>query len=115
MQLDIKATGFKLTDAMRNILQTKMDLLDAKVKRFGPVVAGRIEVCKTTAHHKKGDVFHAEIIVRLPGKQVVAEAVDADLYKAFGEAKRELTRQITEYKEVYEDKKKAKHVKTPRR
>ncbi|MDD5251985.1 MAG: ribosome-associated translation inhibitor RaiA [Patescibacteria group bacterium] len=115
MKTSIKASGMKLTDAMRSVIEEKMSLLDPKVERFGDVVKARVEVCKTTVHHRKGDVFHAEIIIKLPGKDACAEATSDDLYKAFGEAKKEVARQIAVSKNVHIDKRKAKHEKTAKR
>jgi putative sigma-54 modulation protein len=98
MLFDIKATKITLTEGILSAVERQLKTLDAKVERFGTSVTGRVEVCKTTAHHKKGDVFHAEIIIRLPGKSVFAEAQDSDLYAAIGEARKEAERQIMEHK-----------------
>ena len=47
---------------------------------------------------KEGDLFRAEVHVRLPGKLVYAEAVNKDLYAAIGTAVREASGQIASYK-----------------
>lgn len=106
MQVDIKAAGIELTDAIRGFVQEKLDTLDAKTARFGEVVRAEVEVGKTTAHHKKGPVFRAEIHVRLPGKVVYVEAVHEDLYTAITDAKRSAEGMIVKYKEEYDDRKK---------
>jgi ribosomal subunit interface protein len=106
MQLDIKAKGIELTEAIRVFVQAKMDTLDAKTKRFGDVVRSEVEVGKTTKHHKNGLVFRAEVHVRLPGKVVYAEALDKDLYKAIGAAKKEAEGQIVAYKGALDAKQK---------
>lgn len=98
MQLDIKAKNLELTPAIRTYAEAKLATLDAKVKRFGTAVSAEIEVGKTSRHHKKGEVFRAEVHVRLPGKLVYAEALHSDLYTAIGNAKREAERQIMAHK-----------------
>ncbi len=108
MQVDIKATGIELTDAIRSFVQEKMDSLDAKTARFGEVVRAEVEVGKTTGHHQKGPVFRAEIHVRLPGKTVYVEAVHEDLYTSIVDARKEAEREIVQYKEEYQDKKKGR-------
>jgi ribosomal subunit interface protein len=65
-----------------------------------------MEVAKSTRHHKKGDVFRAEIHVRLPGSLVYAEAETDDLYTAITAAKREAEEQIRKYKGTRDDKRK---------
>lgn len=105
MDVDIKATGMELTDAIRAFIQQKMDTLDNKTTRFGDVVRAEVEVGKTTAHHKTGPVFRAEVHVRLPGKVVYVTAENYDLYIAINDAKKEAERQIVDYKDTFTSKK----------
>jgi len=106
MKIDIKATGIELTDAIRSFIQAKMDMLDNKTARFGDVVRAEVEVGKTTAHHKKGPVYRAEVHVRLPGKVVYVTATNYDLYIAINDAKKEAEREVVEYKDTFDSKKK---------
>ena len=102
MQTDIKATNMDLTDAIRAFVQEKMDSLDAKTKRFGEVVRAEVEVGMTSQHHKSGEIYRAEVHVRLPGKVVYVESTDKDLYTAILTAKKEAERQIVSYKGTLE-------------
>lgn len=97
MHFDLKAKTITLTPGIRAAVDKAMAGLDAKVKRFGTSVIGEVEVGKVTRHHKKGDVFRAEIHVRLPGKLVYAEAEKSDLYVAINAAKKEAERQIVAF------------------
>lgn len=99
MQLDIKTKDMELTDAIRAHIETKMATLDAKIARFGTSVTAEVEVGRTTSHHHKGEVFRAEIHVRLPGNAIYAESTGEDLYAAVNEAVKEADRQIVDYKE----------------
>jgi ribosomal subunit interface protein len=103
MQLDIKTKDLELTDAIRAHIEQKMASLDAKVARFGDSVTAEVEVGKTSGHHNKGDIFRAEVHVRLPGNAIYAEATHEDLYAAVNDAKHEADRQITAYKEKLQD------------
>ena len=106
MQTDIKATNIELTDAIRTAVQKHMDDLDTITARFGDVVRAEVEIGKTTEHHKKGEIYRAEIHVRLPGNLVYAEAEHEDLYAAINAAHKEARRQILANKEAYVDNKK---------
>ena len=108
MQVDIKAKNIELTDAIRSAVMTKMKSLEKKVAGFGESVTAEVEVGKTTHHHHKGEVFRAEVHVRLPGKLVYAEKTHEDLYAAVNEAKREAERQIIDYKEKLQDSRRGK-------
>lgn len=103
MKLDIKATNMELTDAIRAAVEEKMAVLDPKVMRFGEAVSAEVEVSRTTNHHNKGDIFRAEVHVRLPGNVVYAESTHEDLYAAINDARHEAERQIVDYKEKLQD------------
>ena len=103
MHLDIKTKDMELTDAIRAYVEEKMAALDAKVARFGTSVTAEVEVGKTSNHHHKGEIYRAEVHVRLPGNTIYAEATDEDLYTAITQAKHEADRQITAYKEKLQD------------
>lgn len=108
MQVDIKTKNIELTDAIRSAVEKKMKSLEKKVERFGESVTAEVEVGKTTHHHHKGEVFRAEVHVRLPGKLVYAEETNEDLYAAVNEATREAERQIIDYKEKLQDSRRGK-------
>jgi ribosomal subunit interface protein len=98
MLFDIKATRIQLTDGILTAVENKLMTLDSKVARFGESVRGRVEVCRLTNHHKKGDVFHCAVSIALPGKKVLAESEHADLYVAINDARKEAERQIVGFK-----------------
>lgn len=98
MLFDIKATKIELTQGILAAVESKLMTLDAKVSRYGESVRGRVEVCRTTNHHKKGEIFHCAVAIALPGKKVVAEAEHKDLYVAINNARKEAERQIVGYK-----------------
>jgi len=106
MQLDIKTKDIELTDAIRAAIEERMAKLDTLLERFGEAVDTEVEVGKTTAHHAKGPFFRAEVHVRLPGKLVYADAEGEDLYIAVREARDKAERQIVDYKDEWEGKKK---------
>ncbi len=106
MNFDIKTKEIDLTDAIVAAVQEKMDKLEALLERFGDAVSVEVEVGKTTQHHAKGPFFRAEVHVRLPNKLIYADAQDEDMYMAVREARDKAKRQIVDYKEELESKKK---------
>lgn len=112
MKLDLKSKNITMTDAIKTAVEKKLSTLDKKIARFGTSVSGEVEVGKTTKHRKKGELFRAEVHVRLPGKLVYAEALHEDLYAAIGTAVREAGAQIASYKGLRrEDRRTAKKTK----
>lgn len=112
MNLSLKTKNIAMSDAIRAAVEKKLATLDAKVAKFGPSVSGEVEVGKTTKHHKKGELYRAEVHVRLPGKLIYAEATHEDLYAAIGAAVREASAQVASYKGLRkEDRRTAKKTK----
>jgi len=98
MRFALKSKGIDLTAAINAAVAKSVSSIEKKVARFGESVTCEVEVSKTTKHHKKGDVFRAEVHVRVPGKLVYAESLKDDLYVAINDARKEAERQIADIK-----------------
>jgi ribosomal subunit interface protein len=59
--------------------------------------SARIEIGKTTKHHKNGKIFYAEINLELPHRLLRATVEAEDLYEAIDRVKEELEREILRY------------------
>ncbi len=70
------------------------------------IIQAWVEVGIITKHHQSGSIYKAEVQIRLPGRGIRAEAVNEDIFLAIDEIKKELKRQIEEYKEKTEAKQK---------
>ena len=112
MKIVIKSTNLKLTPALKDFIEEKINLLEkfAKIlyseKYYGhffgkgkPRVEAWIEIGKETLHHKKGPFFWAECQMRFPGKSIRVTGRAEDLKVAITEVKDELQRELKEYKE----------------
>lgn len=99
MNLNIKGNHLEVTPAIREFIEEKMKKIESKILRFGDATQCEMEVSKTTNHHQKGDIFRAEIHVRLPKHLVYFDVNQDDLYKAINMAIHGAERQIVDYKE----------------
>ena len=103
MDIIIKATNIQLTPYIKKYVDTKIGSLARFLKRIEPsLLIARVEVGKPSRHHKKGNVFYAEVSLQLPGKALRAQAQNWDLHLAIDEIKNEMQRQIKDYKEKQE-------------
>lgn len=57
-------------------------------------VIARVEIARTTKHHKRGDVFRAEINLDLPNNLLRAVEEDWDIRVAINKTKNKLRREI---------------------
>lgn len=98
MKVRIKATKIELTDAIRDYVQQKMDMLDKYLGSYDAVNCD-VEVGMITSHHNKGKVFKAEVNLQVPGELLRVEKEAEDLYKAIEKVKDHMAQSIVKYKE----------------
>jgi len=108
MQIIIKTKNLKLTDDLKNLIQNKISRLkkfisifkeeSSKEKKGKMLSEVFFEIEKETRHHKKGNIFRAEAVMRLPGRKLVAKTHNDDLKKTVVAVKDELEREIRKYK-----------------
>jgi len=101
MKIIISAKNIELTSGLEQYISEKINGLSKLIRLYeeGGVAETRIEVSKTTRHHKQGEVYYAEANLKLPGSILRAESTSLDLYSAIDEIKDELARHIKSYKE----------------
>ena len=98
MKIDLKTKNFEITPSIKIYLEQKLNSLDKFLPKDESVFAD-VELAKTTEHHKKGDIFMAEINLTVPGRLIRAVAEEWDLHVAIDAVKEELQREITMNKE----------------
>ncbi len=64
----------------------------------------KIEVGLTSRHHRKGEIYRAEINLPLPGKFLRAEEVSENLHTAINIVREEIERQVKKYLGKKEDR-----------
>ncbi|MBI2515152.1 ribosome-associated translation inhibitor RaiA [Candidatus Wolfebacteria bacterium] len=100
MKINLKATNLDLTPAIREYLEKRIGSLEKFVKRFeirGEVKL-EVEIARTARHHRKGNVFYAEVNLHLPKKILRAEHSDADIRAAIDKVKDKLKMELVKYK-----------------
>ena len=111
MQVTVKTTKFSLTPAIAAHLSRKLENIArmlsriessaaAKQARGRALITARIELERTTRHHRKGIVFRAEANLDVPGRAMLrAEAQGETLHLAIDRMRDELQREIKKWKE----------------
>ncbi|MCL4406045.1 MAG: ribosome-associated translation inhibitor RaiA [Patescibacteria group bacterium] len=102
MNINLKASGFELTPAIRDTATAKLGAVERLLAKFDDngEIELDFEVSKTTRHHQKGDVFRAEANLDLPKKLIRAEATEEDLTAAIDKVKEILSEAVKKYKEL---------------
>ncbi|PIP34725.1 ribosomal subunit interface protein [Candidatus Falkowbacteria bacterium CG_4_10_14_0_2_um_filter_41_15] len=98
MQVRIKASKIKLTDAIANYINEKLEMVE-KYLNHVKVLNCDFEIEKSIGSQHKGDIFRAEINLQVPGEILRVEKTESDLYKAIDKVKDHLTEVVKKYKE----------------
>jgi putative sigma-54 modulation protein len=99
LKLNIKGTNLKLDSLVYDYIQEKIGGLDKFIEKVDSVVQGWVEIGLITKHHQSGNIYRAEVQIRLPGKGVRSEATAKDVYLAIDMVKDELQQELKKYKE----------------
>jgi len=106
MKLVIQSTLLELTDALREYVHRRLDPIAKVLISFearGECTL-RIEIARTTRHHRKGDVYYVEATMVLPRKTIRIEQYDEDIRAGIDVLRKRLHVSIEQYKERMEDK-----------
>ena len=96
MNISIKSTNIELTPALKDYAEKRIGTIK---KYIGESAIASIEIGKTTAHHKQGDIFKAEVNIKTSmGKQFRAVSEKADLYEAIDDVRNEIVTEISSAK-----------------
>ena len=100
MRISLKATNLDLTPSIKTFIDTKVGALDKYLKRFEAEgeLELRVEIARTTRHHRHGEVFMAELNLQVPGKLLRAVKEDEDVRTAIDGAREILKLEIEKYK-----------------
>jgi ribosomal subunit interface protein len=102
IKINLKVTNFQATPDIQNYLDKKLEKIGDIAERRQDEVILRVEIGKTTKHHKSGAVYRAEIETHVGGKDVRAVSEKEDIFAAIDEAKDELVRELVHNKEKEE-------------
>lgn len=102
--LSFKGTKIELTDTIKDYVMDKLGTIASLTKDFDPVAEVRVEVGKTTNHHKKGEIYRCEFHMHVPNKVLRAEETAEDLYEAIDLCRDDLQRQVKKYKGQLQDR-----------
>ena len=98
MTTNIKASNVELTAEIRNYLDRRLEGFQKFLPEGKDASVADIELSRVTKHHT-GDVFLAEINIRVGGRVFHAVSERHDLYEAIDHMRDEITRELGSYKE----------------
>mgnify|MGYP001587115491 CR=1 FL=1 len=102
MNIIIKTKNLEINEQLKNVINHKIGSLKKFLNKFkkdkNVSFDTFVYVGRETMHHKKGDIFETEVKIVLPKKNLVAKSHGENLLKTITKVKKELEREIREYK-----------------
>ncbi len=100
MQINIKGTKLTFTPSLRTYIERKLGTLTKFLKQLETEsgVEMKVEIARTTRHHRHGEVFMAEVNLPLPGRTLRAAEYSADARTAVDAVREKLQLEIEKYK-----------------
>ena len=99
MQLQLKSTNFTVTEQVKAYVQEKIEPLEELLRARKVNFSGWIELARTSKHHQSGEIYRAEIQLRIPGESLRAEGKSENIFAAIQEAKERAEREIKQHKQ----------------
>jgi len=98
MKTNIKTTNLNMTPEIADYLDKRVSALDTFIEPDDTTAICEVEIGKTTEHHKKGNIFRAEIQVSSKGNLFRGVSEKEKLFDAIDEARREVKRELRRHK-----------------
>lgn len=100
MKISVTTIRLDLTPALRTYIEMRFAPLEKLIASFDAAGGAelRIEVSRTTRHHRHGEVFFAAANLRLPQATLRAESEAEDARAAVDAVKNTLAGEIRKYK-----------------
>ncbi|MEK7539513.1 MAG: ribosome-associated translation inhibitor RaiA [Patescibacteria group bacterium] len=102
MQINLLGKNIELTEAIKNYVSrrvTNLEKLLSRIEEGKGKVLVNFEVSKSTNHHKSGEIFHADCLIKIDGKEFYGSADKEDLYQAVDAVKDSLYNEINKNKD----------------
>jgi len=98
MNIKIQNTNLELTPSISDYLDKRLVDIAKIVDSHDPFALCQVEIGKKSRHHKSGDIFRAEINLRLKGRDIYITADHEDLYAAIDKLKNDTMNAVKSYK-----------------
>ncbi len=93
MNINIKTSGITLTEAISDYTSKRFEAIQ-KFFSNDSTAQCDIELARTTNHHRKGDIFKAEIHITAKDQNLYASSEEEDLYRAIDMVRDEMLREV---------------------
>ncbi len=99
MKILIRSMQIDVLPALKRHIDEKIGLLENHLDpKHVSLAEARVEVGRPSGHHHKGEVFYAEVNLKIGKEFMRCSVEDSDLYSAVNKCRDDLERQISKDK-----------------
>ena len=100
MKITVKTTSIDVTPALKEYIEKKISSLSRLLSRFETKseASASVEIARTTLHHKRGNVYAAEVNLDLGFTMLRVKKSHRDIRAAIDLVKDTLRRRLAQYK-----------------
>lgn len=102
MRINLQSKNMTLTPSIHEHVLKRINNLEkllSKIEEKQGSVLVNFEVGKSTNHHRSGEIFHADCLIRIDGKEFYSSADKEDLYEAVDVVRDSLFNEISKNKD----------------
>lgn len=102
MQINLHSKNMDMTPAIRKYVLkriTNLEKLLSKIEAKKGRIMVNFEISRSTNHHKSGEIFHSNCLIRIDGKEFYSSTDQEDLYQAIDVVKNNLFNEISKNKD----------------
>jgi len=99
MNTKIKTTGVGLTDDVHSYLNKRLSFIEQLINAKDKNVLCEVELSKTTGHHKQGDIYRAEVNLKVGGRNFYAHSEQENINAAIDVVKDEMAKELRRNKD----------------
>lgn len=102
MKINLQGKNLELTEAIKDYVLkrvTSLEKLLSGIEEKGGEVRVSFDISKSTKHHKRGEIFHTDCLIKIDGKEFYTSFDAEDLYSAIDEVKQTLFNDIQKNKD----------------
>jgi ribosomal subunit interface protein len=102
MQINLQSNNIELTEAIRDYVLkrvTNLDKLLSGIEAKGGEVKVNFELSKSNNRHKSGEIFHADCLINIDGREFYSSTDESDLYATIDAIKEILFNDIQKNKD----------------
>jgi len=103
MRIQFRTIHIDLTPSLKTYCEEKFSHIEKLLKHIDPDGASELdlELVRTTSHHHKGEVFEAEVHLKMPGKIFRVSETGSDMRAAVDKLKDKLHISVERYKDFF--------------